>query len=186
MNTARRISLLPGLLAASALLSACVESPSRLSSGGSVAQQAAKAFSSTCLESLPGFDRFQTNARAASLIPSENLGNIHTVYVVPNSKVFVGLQNLPGASDVEVCGVRAVSSEPSSVVGDAILNAARSSVGSGTEKEFPSERFEYAIQLPNGSLLTHDAKDMGSTTSNVFLISQPVPQGRVPSLIFDG
>lgn len=185
MNTARRIRLLSGLLAACALLSACVESPSGLSSGGSVAQQAANAFSSTCLKSLPSFDGFQTDARAASLKPSENLGNIHSVYVVPNSKVFIGLQNLPSASDVQVCGVRAVSSEPSSVVGNAILNAARSAVGSGTEKQFPSERFEYAIQLPNGSLLTHDAKYMGSTTSNVFLISQPVPEGRVPSLIYD-
>ncbi len=185
MSTARRISLLSGMLAASTLLSACDESPSRLSSGGSVAQQAANAFSSTCLASLPDFGNFQSNARAASLNSSKDLGPIHSVYVVPNSKIYVGLRNLPGASDVEVCGIRAISSEPSSVIGNAILNAAHSAVGSGTEEEFPSDRFEYAIQLPNGSLLTHDAKDMGSTTSNVFLISQPVPQGRVPSLIYD-
>ncbi len=183
--TPSRITLLSGSLLASLLLSACSESSVGDSTEASIAQQATFAFSNTCLASLPDFESFQSNARKASLRPSADSGNIRSVYLVPNSPVFVGLMDLPGASDVEVCGLRVKSSKLPSSFGTEILKAARSATGSGSEEQFSSARFEYAIQLSNGSLLTHDVKESRDTYSNVFLITQPVPRERVPSLLSD-
>ena len=146
-------------------------------------QLASSLFRQLCVENLPNFASFETDAISAGLVRTGPIGPIRKPYRVPDQFLVLGVANSPAGT---VCNITFDTTESANAVGSKILTVARNGTGRGREKPFPSSFFQFAIQLPNGSLVTQDSRQKtASTVRNIFFISGPVNESQIRTLIYN-
>ncbi|SDX13836.1 hypothetical protein SAMN05444358_103134 [Ruegeria halocynthiae] len=173
-----------GLLATLALtvLSACAPSGSSTPAEVATTQEAVSVFERTCLASLPNFADFSEKASAAGLQKIGGLAPLKNPHQLPNKRVIVGLVDSPSGV---ICNFTVDSNDDPKAVGSALLASARKAVGRGQGKSYPSSFYEYAVQLPNGSLITQNIRKKGDASRSQIFLSAPISAEQIPPLIYN-
>ncbi|MEP6444599.1 MAG: hypothetical protein ABJ034_06875, partial [Hyphomicrobiales bacterium] len=83
------------------------------------------------------------------------------------------------------CSLVVDSNDSPQAVGQALLSAARAGTRGRSEKAYPSSFFDFAIHLPNGSLMTQDIREKGNGDRSIFVLTAPITEEQIPILIFN-
>ncbi|MEO9516887.1 MAG: hypothetical protein ABJH45_13980 [Paracoccaceae bacterium] len=173
-----------GLIAALGVvvLSACTTGETTPSAQNVTTQEAVEAFKNTCLASLPSFANFSTSAKNAGLQSVRNIGPLNNAHQLPGKRLFAGLATTPSGT---ACSLVVDSNDSPQAVGQALLSAARAATRGGSEKAYPSSFYNFAVHLPNGSLVTQDIREKKNGDRSIVFVTAPVTEEQIPALIFN-
>lgn len=133
-------------------------------------------FSDACLATLPQFSGFDRAVEQDGMSLASN-DNGMRIFSSDSGKRLLAIDSqLNGKS---ACGVSFLGSGNARDVGQQFLAAAQQSTGGPPRDTFQSDRFLFAIQLQNESVLTHEARRSGRQIRHVVLITPPVPPDSV-------
>lgn len=140
-----------------------------------------RAFQDTCLSGLPDFKSVPKLAKQAKMASFE-LPELDKSYVLTGYRVFVGTGQKNG---IRLCVLTIDSKESARKIGSSFLKAAQQETGSGNVKKYKSSFFNYANQLSNGSVITHDVRKKSGFTRSIFTITSPVSEDQIQTLIYN-
>ncbi|MEM6637154.1 MAG: hypothetical protein AAF667_14830 [Pseudomonadota bacterium] len=144
------------------------------------ADQAARLFERTCLDTLPEFDAFPERIDQLGLSYAGDLEGID-MYNVSGRALFAGTQV---EDDVGACKVAFYGDWSEASVGEVLLQTVESVVGQNSEK-FRSDFFEYAYYLENKSMLTYAHHARGGQMIHLFAISRPIDRSEIDKYIYE-
>lgn len=147
------------------------------------AELAAQVIARTCLATLPNFAGFEQAASSAGLVLGSAVGPARKPYYVLGKTMFVATVDSPAG---KACVASVRSSDSKEAVGNAVLAVARAAGGKGSERRLPTNFYEFAVQLPNGSLVTQDFRSApGKAEMNIIGVTGPVNDAEIAMFIYN-
>ncbi len=180
-----RARLVASLVAMAFLTVACGPSPEAVEKASFTLEEtdvAVSLFSTACLETLPSFDRFEQVMAAQGLTLTANEDG-KKLYKTEGAKPILALHGTEGPAIA--CGVGFLGPDDFAAVGQKFLTKAERQTGGAAKERFPSSYFQFAVQLRNGSVMSHEASRKGIQIHHIFFISTPVPRSEVAAYIYN-
>lgn len=138
-------------------------------------------FERTCLTGLPNFSNFAVSAVGLGL-EKTRLSGLDQVHWLPSKRLFVGLAESPSG---RTCVIAFDSDDNAQQLGEAFLSAATKKTRTRIKKRYPSSFFEYAAQLSNGSLMTHDLRTKSGADRSIIIVTGPLTEEEIKTLIYN-